>query len=231
MNQQLTLAIQPQQHAKLEDFIWSGNTIVQKAVENLLQRQGERFLYIRGSAGTGKSHLLQGVCQYYLQNNLPAIYLPLSMLNQLGPECLEDLADQQLIALDDIEAVANNQEWEQALFALYNQIFDNNSTFLITSSAYSVTTTPLQLMDLRSRLNWGISLQLHELADQQKISLLQHQASSRGIFLTDAVALYIIQRATRDVHHLSGILDALDNASLSAQRKITIPFVKQVLRL
>lgn len=231
MNQQLTLAIQPQQHAKLEDFIWSNNAIVQKAVDDLLQRQGEHFLYLWGSAATGKSHLLQGICQSYLQNNLAAIYLPLSMVHSLGPACLEDLADQQLIALDDIEAVAGDREWEQALFALYNQIYDNNTTFLITSSAYPVATTPLQLKDLRSRLNWGISLQLHELADPQKMALLQHQANIRGIFLTDAVALFIIQRAARDMHHLSGILDALDNASLSAQRKITIPFVKQTLQL
>jgi len=88
---------------------------------------------------------------------------------------------------------------------------------------------PLALADLRSRLSWGLVLQLNELGDNDKISTLKSRANKRGFELPTSVAQFLLNRCSRNMHDLQDLLDSLDKASLMAQRKITIPFVKHTL--
>ena len=229
MNQQLALAIQLKVQATLDNFCWDKNTILKHQIELTLSHQGERFLYIWGDLGAGKSHLLQGICHQAMQHDMTAIYLPLKILKEWGPECIEDLSAQSLIVIDDIDAIAGCIEWERALFDLYNQIYDNEHSILLTSNQNPPSTSLLSLPDLRSRLNWGLVLQLKELEDASKMTVLQDQAQQRGIDLPDCVAIFLIHRCTRNMNELQNILDRLDQESLAAQRKVTIPFVKSVL--
>ena len=231
MNQQLALAIQLKNQADLSDFCWGQNTILKHALELTFSGSGERFFYLWGSVGSGKSHLLQGVCQNYAEQGTSVIYLPLSILKEWGPESLEGLSNQAVIAIDDIDSIAGLPEWENALFDLYNQVHDNEHSVLLTSNNTAPSASAIKLADLRSRLNWGLTLQLKELDDVNKTTVLQAQARKRGFDLPEAVALFLIHRCTRNMHDLQNILDQLDQESLAAQRKITIPFVKSILAI
>ena len=231
MNQQLALAIQLKNKADLSDFCWSQNTILKHALELTFAGSGERFFYLWGSVGSGKSHLLQGICQNYAEQGTSVIYLPLSILKEWGPESLEGLSNQSVIAIDDIDSIAGLPEWENALFDLYNQVYDNEHSVLLTSNNTAPSASVIKLADLRSRLNWGLTLQLKELDDANKTTVLQAQARKRGFDLPEAVALFLIHRCTRNMHDLQNILDQLDQESLAAQRKITIPFVKSILAI
>ncbi len=75
--QQLALAIQLNDEATLQDFCWHGNALLQQQITHALQGQGPHQLYIWGTAGSGKSHLLQACCQATHDNQQSAIYLPL----------------------------------------------------------------------------------------------------------------------------------------------------------
>lgn len=229
MNQQLALAIQLKNQAHLDDFCWNNNTILKHELEQTLSGQGERFLYVWSGLGGGKSHLLQGVCQRYTEQQCTAIYLPLRVLKEWGPESIEGLSTQALIAIDDIDAISGNAEWEKALFDLYNQVYDNGHSLLLTSNNKTPAASSINLPDLRSRLNWGLVMQLKELDDAGKITVLQAQAQKRGFDLSDTVALFLIHRCTRNMNDLQRVLEQLDRESLAAQRKITIPFVKSIL--
>lgn len=231
MNKQLALAIQLKNQANLSDFCWNKNTILKQVLDQTLTGSGERFLYIWGGLGGGKSHLLQGACQRYTKKQSTAIYLPLRILKEWGPESIEGLSNQALIAIDDIDEISGNTEWEKALFDLYNQVYDNGQSILLTSNNKTPAASTINLPDLRSRLNWGLVIQLKELDDSGKISVLQEQARKRGFDLSDTVALFLIHRCTRNMNDLQLVLDQLDRESLAAQRKITIPFVKEVLAI
>ncbi|MGL1489135.1 hypothetical protein ACSTJG_25265, partial [Vibrio parahaemolyticus] len=84
-----------------------------------LAGEGEYLFYLWGSTGSGKSHLLQACCQAL--NNKATIYLPLQILKEWGPESIDNLEEQALIAIDDIDAIAFDKAWEEALFHLYNK--------------------------------------------------------------------------------------------------------------
>ncbi|CEK12001.1 DnaA regulatory inactivator Hda [Legionella hackeliae] len=229
MNRQLALAIQLNDDATLEDFCWGNNHLLQQQIFNCLKGTGERLLTIWGNLGSGKSHLLQACCQAL--NTQHAIYLPLQILKEWGPESIDGVDKHNFIAIDDIDLIAGNSDWEEALFHLYNKIRDNDHTTLIMSSGQPLTAIKIDLPDLRSRLSWGLVMQVHELTDELKIKTLQRHAHHRGFELPTSVGQFLLSRCGRGMHELQIILNQLDEASLAAQRKITIPFVKSTLKI
>ena len=227
---QLALAIQLNDEASLADFLWDANLLLQKSLMAALENNGERLFTIWGNIGCGKSHLLQAYCQA-IPNQIPGIYLPLKMLKDLGPQTLENLNEQKLIAIDDIDAIAQDLDWELALFHLYNKIKDNGKTILLISTKFPLFALPIKLPDLHSRLSCGLVTQLHELSDDLKINVLCQRAAKLGFNLPTKVGQFLLTRCTRNMHNLNKIINLLDQASLAAQRKITIPFVKATLQL
>ncbi|WED43135.1 DnaA regulatory inactivator Hda [Legionella cardiaca] len=230
MNRQLALAIQLNDEATLADFCWGSNQLLQEQISKSLAGSGERLLTIWGNSGSGKSHLLQACCQA-LSIQKATIYLPLQILKEWGPESIDGVEAHTLIAIDDIDLIAGNAAWEEALFHLYNKVRDNEETLLIISSRQPLTATKINLADLHSRLGWGLVMQLNELSDELKIQTLQQHARKRGFELPLSVGQFLISRCARNMHDLHVILNQLDEASLAAQRKITVPFVKSILKI
>ncbi len=185
----------------------------------------EQFLFLWGTANVGKSHVQQAACQLATENQRTVAYLPLVELLDLSVEIFDGLEQMSLVCLDDVQFIAGNAEWEEALFHFYNRVRDAGGALLVTAnvtpSALAVT-----LPDLQSRLAWGPVLQLNELDDAGKISALQLRAKGRGFELPDEVAQFLMKRSARDMASLFALLDRLDEASLVQQRRLTIPFVR-----
>lgn len=230
MNKQLALTIQLNIEATLKDFNWENNNLLQQQLQLMLTLGADRLLYLWGAKGSGKSHILQGCCQA-VNSTQSAIYLPLTLLNEWGPESIEGLEEQGLVCIDDIDVIANNPDWEEALFHLYNRIKDNEKSLLIISGNHPPAMMPIRLADLRSRLGWGLVIQLNELSDEEKINTLKLHAIKRGFDLPESVGQFLLNRCSRNMHDLHHLLNRLDDASLAAQRKITIPFVKSTLNI
>ena len=229
MNHQLALAIQPNLEATFADFCWGDNTLLQKELASSLSGAGERFIYIWGPAGSGKSHLLQACCQQLLGLDKSSIYLPLDTLKTWDPTVIHDLDAHQLLCIDELDAITGHTAWEEALFHLYNRVRDAGTSTMIIASSLPPQHTPIALPDLRSRLTSCLVMQVHELKDADKIKTLRAQAHKRGFELPVPVAQFLVNRSARNMHDLHTLLDRLDRASLAAQRKITIPFVKTTL--
>lgn len=229
MNRQLALAIQLNEEATLSEFCWGNNSILHQQIDIMLQGQGEHLIYLWGTPGCGKSHLLQACCHALTQQAV--IYLPLLSLKQWGPQVLEGIEQQTFIAIDDLDSIAGDKIWEEALFHLYNRIRDQGETRLLMASRASPAQSPICLADLRSRLSWGLVVELHELSDEEKITTLKLHALKRGFDLPTSVGQFLLSRCTRNMHDLNQLLQKLDDASLQAQRRITIPFVKAILNL
>lgn len=228
---QLPLAINLNDEATFVDFCWNGNELLHEQLINMLEGNGDRLLYLWGNVGSGKSHVLQACCQAMSGKNQSAMYLPLNLLHEWGPQVLDGLDEYMLIAIDDIDVIATNSAWEEALFHLYNKIRDQGKSTLIIAGVAPPLHMPILLPDLRSRLIWGLVIQLKELADEDKVSTLQLHAKKRGFDLPTLVCRFLINRCARNMHDLHALLNRLDEASLVLQRKITIPFVKDILEL
>lgn len=185
-------------------------------------------LHFHGPSGTGKSHLLQAICGAASGGGGPAVYLPLASMRNYPPSVLVGLEGVALVALDDIGAMAGETAWEEALFDLYNRLRDANVR-LVTAGDQPPESLGLALPDLVSRLQAGVLYGLRPLADADRIIALQRHAERRGLALPDASARYLVERFPRDMAGLRERLDLLDEASLRSRRRLTIPFIREVL--
>ena len=228
---QLPLPIHQSDDETLENFYAENNLLLLNSLQKNFLQLHQQFFYLWGNKGSGKSHLLKGVCQHYLAQQRPALYVPLNKAQYFSPAVLENLEQQALVCLDDLQAVIGNAEWEVAIFDLINRVRETGRTLLIMSADQSPVNLPVQLPDLASRLTWGEVYQLTPLNDHQKIEVLQKAAYLRGIELPDETANFLFKRLERDMKTLFNALEKLDQASLQAQRKLTIPFVKEILAL
>lgn len=231
MPEQLSLRINLNDDATFENFFLQQRDSRHQVVTVLQDQfcsEGESFIYLWGASGSGVSHLLQASCHQASAKGLSAQYLPLGELLDYPPQqLLENLEQLSLVCLDDLQVIAGNQPWETALFGLYNRIRETGGCLLLGANC-SVRELPLQLPDLQSRFGWGPVFQLPEANDEEKIAILQFRASRRGMELGGDVAQYLINRTARGLGELMGCLETLDEASLEAKRKLSIPFVKQV---
>lgn len=228
---QLTLGLSLQDEATFDSFTIGDNAELVAALKNVAAKEGERFVYLCGSRGVGCSHLLQASCHAAHQNGFRSVYLPLDQLvTTASCEVLSGLESFDLVCLDDVHRVAANNNWEEAVFHLYNQIRDNDGRMVVAAKDLP-RNLGLSLPDLESRLSWGVLYQVQPLCDQNKMHVLIARASDRGIRLSEDVAKYIMTHCPRHMTTLFAALDALDKASLAAQRRLTIPFVKEVLQI
>jgi len=223
MSQQLTLGIRLRDDATFNNYFVSEN---EQIVYNL-QEQNEPYVFLFGENGTGKSHLLQASCHKVGQKGLPVVYLPLAE-EGLMPAMFDGLEHMSLIALDDIQEIIGDDEWEYALFNLYNRVREKGVSMLVSSSQ-PLASLNINLADLKSRLSWGPTFQLNTLSDKEKIHALQQRAKNRGLVLADDVMAYLLKRSPRDMNSLFSLFEKLDKASMVEKRKLTIPFIKDYL--
>lgn len=157
-----------------------------------------------------------------------AQYLPLAALDD-PLAALRGAAANELLALDDLDAVAGNVAAEHALFDLYNRARADGRTLLFAASA-APNHLGIDLPDLRSRLGACTRFALKPLDAAERRSVLGDYAAERGIELDQAVLDWLFTHHARDLGTLLDLLDQLDRASLAAQRRITVPFLRDFLR-
>ncbi|MCV6613042.1 MAG: DnaA regulatory inactivator Hda [Amphritea sp.] len=225
---QIPLGITLRDDARFENFLSQGNELLCNTLDQIACGIGEQYLYIWGNRDCGCSHLLQAVCHASDPAGRTAVYLPLNELQDLGPGVLDGMEHLDLVCIDNVQAIAGDKAWEEGLFHFFNRIRAENNRLLVAADR-APRQLGLNLPDLASRLSWGMVFQVHELNDDGKVKALQLRAKGRGFEISEEAARFLMHRASRSIGDLFELLDQLDAASLSAQRKVTIPFIKQVL--
>jgi len=198
-----------------------------QAVRAMAVGGADRVL-LTGPSGCGKSHLLQAACGLAAEHGRSFGYLPLAAFGASAADALQAQAVVELLCIDDLDAIAGDAAAEIALFALHNRQGDAAGALLYAAQV-APDALPLQLPDLRSRLQQCRRLLLQPLDEAQRRDLLRRRAHARGLELDDAVLDFLFRRVGRDLATLNAMLDRIDRESLAAQRRITVPFVRQLL--
>ena len=218
---QLALGVRLRADAVFESFAPGLNTEVVAA----LRLAHSAPLWLWGAHGSGKTHLLQAVCASAGET---AAYFPLHRTAGLPFEALAGFERTAVLCIDDADAVAGDQAWEQALFRLFNDAAELR-TRLIFAARLAPRQAAWSLQDWRSRAAACVVYQLRELDDEGRIEALRLRAAQRGLQLPLETSEYLLKRMPRDLPSLFEVLDALDEASLVAQRRLTIPFIRDAL--
>jgi DnaA family protein len=222
--EQLPLAVRLRDTARLASFVPGHNREVFELVA-AGPTAVPRVLWIWGRPGTGKTHLLQAACAAVAESGGSASYVDLTAAL---PGWLEGCENLELVCVDGLDAVAADANWNDALFRLHTLMQDGAARLYVTSTAPPAS-VEFRLPDLRSRLLAGSVHQLQELDETGQAEALVLRAARRGLELAPEGALYLVHRLPRDMHSLCDVLDRLDEASLAAQRRLTVPFLRAAL--
>jgi DnaA family protein len=198
-----------------------------EAVERLADPAHDgRCIWLWGRSGTGKTHLLQAACAAAGDRGESAAYVDLGA--DATVEQLDGLETLSIVCLDGLDPVAARGDFNEAIFRTHTLMQDARSRLVVaTQSAPSALV--FALSDLRSRLLAAEIFQLRELDDDGLSAALKLRAAQRGLELSDEAAEFLLRRLPRDMHTLCAALDELDYASLAAQRKLTLPFLREAL--
>ena len=180
--------------------------------------------YVWGESGSGKTHLLRAV-QATLRDHGSAVgWLDATVAE---PTAFDDAW--RVVILDDVHLYTAVQQ-QGAFNWVVNATTPCDGQQRWVLAAGSVPPSDLVLRDdLRSRLGWGHIFQLQVLSETERRAVLRQQADERGVFLSDEVMDFMLNRFSRDLSSLIQLLDQLDAYALQTQRAITIPLIKAML--
>ncbi|AKM49007.1 DNA replication initiation factor [Edwardsiella sp. EA181011] len=228
---QLSLPLYLPDDETFASFYAGENAALLAALRNALRQEHGSYIYFWSREGGGRSHLLHAACAELSQRGEAVGFVPLDKRAYFVPEVLDGMEQLALVCIDNIECIAGDEAWEMAIFNLYNRIQESGRTRLLITGDRPPRQLNLRLPDLASRLDWGQIYKLQPLGDEEKLQALQLRARLRGFELPEDVGRFLLKRLDREMRTLFMTLDQLDRASIAAQRKLTIPFVKETLLL
>lgn len=192
-----------------------------------VDRTPERVLIV-GAAGSGKTHLLEAACEAAYAGGSAVAFAPIRDWRSQCVEAVRGLGRGGLLCIDDVDAVAGDYGWEEALLALVEESAAGQARMLVSAGA-APSGIPFVLADLRSRLSAATLYRLRELDDESRARALRRHASGRGIEIPDDVVGYVLTRHRRDMPSLVALLDRLDYHAMARQRRLTLPFVRDLI--
>ena len=223
MHNQLVLDLSLPAQPTLDNFVVGRNAELIQVLRGMLAAKAqERFVYLWGNPGSGRSHLLEAMVDAFRQQHLSTSNICCGQDSEIAP------GTEQLdaLAVDNVERLSGNAQI--ALFNLYNQIREGAGMLLVSGAM-----PPAQLKlreDLVTRLGWGLVFQVHGLNDEEKTQALKTHARNRGFELPQEAADYLLSHGRRDMPSLLAALDALDNYSLRTKRPVTLPLLREIMQ-
>ncbi len=228
MAEQLPVKFEFKANQTFDSFYPGRNQEIINQLKKSVEGNGEQLIFLWGERSHGKTHLLQACCHEAFTKGIGSFYLDFSAPESGEPGLLANLQIYEVVCLDNINYLCGNDGLELAFFNFFNQHRDLGHR-LILSASCAPTAIGFRLTDLQTRINWGLPLKIQALDDHDKIAALTYKAEQKGFEIPPQTARYLLTHYDRSLASLWIMLDKLDWASLAAQRKLTIPFLKQIL--
>jgi DnaA family protein len=228
MQRQLIFDLHNRYQARFADFLGEQADYLCAQVRRVVCGE-ERFAYLYGGAGSGKTHLLESACYEAMKHGKRAMYIDLRHQHQYTPDMLAGLEGMELVCLDNLDAIAGYRAWEEGLFHLFNRLQAASIPLLVTAS-----TVPLQLAlclpDLQTRLSLGILCQVEALSDDARAQIVLQRAACMGLCLPAPCLHYIMRHYERSIHRILQLLDQIAERAFAQKKAITLPLVKAAMK-
>lgn len=223
---QLPLGVRLRERATFESFLAGPNAELVDRLQGLA-RFGGGVCWLWGPPGSGRSHLLQAVCAA-TPPELRAAYLPLAGLEPVTPALLDAWRGVDRLCIDDLPRALGDLARERALFGLFRDAEERGAALVVSADA-PPSRFGWALADIASRFAGSAIFEVRELDEPQQGEALRRRAALRGVELPDETLRWVQRRWPRDMRALCELLDTLDDAALAAQRRLTVPFIREVL--
>ncbi|MDE7220705.1 MAG: chromosomal replication initiator protein DnaA [Oscillospiraceae bacterium] len=192
------------------------NQLACSAARAVADAPGQHYnpLFIYGSSGLGKTHLLYAIAHGIRQRNPAARILYIK-----GDEFINDFVESvrsgkagdfrtkyreaDLMLVDDIQFVAGKVETQNEFFHTFNTLYESKKQIVLTSDR---PPQEMALLDdrLRTRFEWGLMADVQQPVLETRVAIVKNKAGNLGLILSNEVANYIANKITSNVRQLEG---------------------------
>jgi len=226
LTRQLHLPIRLRDPASLENYFQGRNEEAFFALTQWLDRDtDDPVLFFYGVPGSGCSHLLQAACRFVSDNNEIGVYVPVGDPS-IRREFIGQLNPDSTVCIDDLDRVAGDEHWEEAILEVYERLMLANGRLLF-SALQPPLALGLKLPDLATRLTAGGVYRIQPLTEYELPQAMQLRARHRGLELPHEVIQYLLRRVSRNSTVIFDLLDCIDEASFANKRRLTVPFIRE----
>ena len=235
---QLIFPFQVNQKASFASFFCSPDNIeLMSRLADLVASKNADELIINGAEGSGKSFLMQAICNELSSSGKQFAFIPMNKAINMGVEIFQNLASLNAVCIDDLQLILSREEWETALFNLINECQQSNCSLILSfggnQSLEDITQHRSReyYPDLLSRIKRMEFMKLQAVQDEFLNQALDFVSQQLDINLEKAELEFLLKHQTREFSILVDNLISLDKQAASLKRKITIPLIKETLSI
>ena len=230
---QLIFPFQINQKASFDNFFCSSENLnlISRLSDLLASKDSTNELIIHGETGSGKSFLMQAICNELDSRNKKFAFVPMNKAINMGIEIFQNLASLDAVCIDDLQLILANGDWETALFNLINECQQFNCSLILAIGDTQPLETVTKLPDLLSRIKRMEFMTLRAVQNEHLKQALSFVSKQLDINIEKAELDFLLKYQTREFSFLVENLISLDRQAASLKRKITIPLIKETLNL
>ena len=229
---QLIFPFQINQKASFDSFFCSpDNQNLMTRLADIVSSPDTSELIIHGEEGSGKSFLMQAICNELSSAEKQFAFIPMKKAFNMGVEIFQNLGSLDAVCIDDLQLILANQDWETALFNLINECQQSNCSLMLSLGGTQPLDESVILPDLLSRIKRMEFIALHAVQDEFFNQAIDFVAQQLDIKIEEAELEFLLKHQTRIFSLLVDNIITLDNQAASLKRKITIPLIKETLNI
>jgi len=229
---QLIFPFQINQKASFDSFFCSpDNQNLMTRLADIVSSPDTSELIIHGEEGSGKSFLMQAICNELSSAEKRFAFIPMKKAFNMGVEIFQNLGSLDAVCIDDLQLILANQDWETALFNLINECQQSNCSLMLSLGGTQPLDESVILPDLLSRIKRMEFIALHAVQDEFFNQAIDFVAQQLDIKIEEAELEFLLKHQTRIFSLLVDNIITLDNQAASLKRKITIPLIKETLNI
>jgi DnaA family protein len=230
--QQLIFPFKADQRASFSNFFCTQeNSELLSRLDQIVNAENSHELIIDGLKGSGKSFLIQSICNELSLAQKKLAFIPMKKALNMDEEIIQNLASLDAVCIDDIQCIENNAKWEEAFFHLINECHQSQCTLIFSVTSNKSLDDLFKLPDLLSRFKRMEHMTLKSVQDQDLMEALIFNCKNLDINLAQSELEFLVKYHVRDFSVLLEKIIFLDQRAGELKRKITIPLIKEILSL
>ena len=229
---QLIFPFQLNQKASFNNFFCSSdNRNLITRVSDIVSSNDAHEIIISGKNGSGKSFLIQAICNELGLKDKKFVFVPMNKAINMGIEIFQNLASLDVICIDDLQLILANEDWEKALFNLINECQQSCCSLILSIGNTQALEKVTKLPDLLSRIKRMEFMTLRAVQNDELRQALDFVSDKLEIKIEKTELDFLLKHQTRKFSILVENLLSLDQQAASVKRRITIPLIKETLKL
>jgi len=197
-------------------------------------------LFVYGEVGLGKTHLIQAIGSYIMQQNSKIKVLYISS-EKFTNEMINSIRDDRTVAfrdkyrsvdvllIDDIQFLAGKERTQEEFFHTFNTLYESNKQIVITSDRPPKDITTLEER-LISRFEWGLTTDIKPPDYETRIAILRKKAQAENLSVPDEVINFIAEKIPSNIRQLEGALTKLVAFSTFTKKELSVSLAQNILK-